>query len=128
MPYTYDIDEQKRLITVSVTGAVTANDIRAFREEISRDPRLGPGLSQLSDFSDATRIDADPNGVRELAAWTFRHGPTRMAVVTQKPEIFGMVRMFEAYQQMAGVKDTIRIFPTREAALAWLQADGAGPH
>ena len=121
MPYSYDIDEEKRLILVKVTGAVTANDIRAFREEIGKDPRLGPGLSQLNDFSGATTIEADPAAVRQLASWTFHQGPTRVAIVTQKPEIFGMVRMFEAYQNLAGVPDVIQLFETREAALNWLQ-------
>ena len=121
MPYRYTIDTAARLILVDVTGVVTANDIRTFRDEIGKDPRLGPGLSQLNDFTGATTIEAHPDAVRQLAAWSFHQGPTRVAIVTQRPEIFGMVRMFEAYQKLAGVPDEIRLFDTREAALAWLQ-------
>jgi hypothetical protein len=125
MAYSYDIDVQQRLIAVTITGTITADDIRGFREKISKDPRLGPGLAQLNDFTGVMKFDTDPAGVRELAAWTFHHGPTRMAFVTQKPEIFGIIRMFEAYQHLAGVEDVIQIFETREAALAWLMAKRA---
>ena len=121
MPYSYNIDLEKRLITVIVTGVITTQEILAFRDEISKDPKLGPGLSQLTDFSEATAIDADPAGVRHLASWTFHRDPTRMAVVAQKPEIFGMIRMFEGYKNLAGVPDEVQIFETRDAALAWLE-------
>lgn len=121
MPYSYDIDVEKRLINVTVTGVISAQEILAFRDEISKDPKLGPGFSQLTDFSAATKIDADPASVRQLASWTFHREPTRMAVVAHKPEIFGMIRMFEGYKNLAGVPDEIHIFDTREAALAWLE-------
>lgn len=120
MPFTYDIDADKRLVMVDVTGVITAQEVLAFREQIVRDPRYAGGMPQLCDFSAATGIDVDSSGVRELASWSFHPAPLRMAIVAQKPEIVGMLRMFGSYRHLARAEDVVQIFATREAALDWL--------
>ena len=120
MPYTYDIDVERRLVLIDVTGVITAQEVLAFRQQIVGDPRHAGGMSQLCDFSAATGIDVDSSGVRELASWSFHPAPLRMAIVAQKPEIVGMLRMFGSYRHLARAEDVVQIFPTREAALDWL--------
>ena len=120
MSYTYEIDTEKRLVAVSVTGVLSVEEVLAFREEIVRDPRFAAGMSQLCDFSAATAIDVDHTRVRELASWSFHDAPIRMAFVAQKPEVVGMIRMFESYRHLAKVGHVVRIFATRETALDWL--------
>jgi len=125
MAYTYEIDVEKRLVTVVVAGVLTAADVQSFRKQVAADPRFSPDFAQLNDLTEVTRVDTDPMSVQQLASSTHRRGPVRVAVVTKRPEVIGVARMFETYQRVAGLQERMRIFEKRDAALAWLLDDQA---
>jgi hypothetical protein len=119
MPASYAIDKQKRLVVTSAWGKCTVEDALEFRRQILKDEDFDPSFAQLADFSAVTTIDISPGEVRMLA-WMSPFSPgSRRAIVVQSQLAFGLARIFETLRTLRGER-YIRVFHTREEALAWI--------
>jgi hypothetical protein len=109
-------------IQVRATGAVTLDEARHALAELLEDSRIGPGTSLLIDARGATR--ALPLAELASIAFAFRKlyglGVTRLAVVTDRPEIETAARIFGTL--VATVGASARAFEDPESAGAWLSA------
>jgi hypothetical protein len=118
MPVSYTIDRKNKLVIATATGVLSADDIWQFRREIVRDPDFDPNLSQLGVLSDCD-IDLTADEVRILAGTSLFSLHSRRALVGTSPEVYGLARMFEIVRGLRGDQH-IRVFRTRDEALAWL--------
>jgi hypothetical protein len=119
MPVSYVIDKQNKLVVGTATGVLTEGDILHSRRQIRSDPDFDPSFSQLGDLTAVTSIDLSADEVRYLAQSSIFHPTTRRALVGESLEIYGLARMFSIVRGLRGDRE-IRVFRTRDEALAWL--------
>ncbi|MBI1318541.1 MAG: hypothetical protein GC168_06295 [Candidatus Hydrogenedens sp.] len=119
MEATYVIHADDGYIEECFSGSVTLPEVLAFLQRIQQDPAWCTDLDGLADFSHAT-IDMDYASMLNLAS-LFETDPNVShgcwAFVVDNPLNVGMTRMFKSLTE--GVH-TLRLFNSREAALAWL--------
>jgi hypothetical protein len=119
MPVSYAIDKQKRLVVTCAWGACTAEDTLEFRRQLLKDHDFDPAFDQLADFSAVTTIDVTPADVRMLAGVNVFSPDSRRAIVVQGQLAFGLARIFETLRGLRG-DHHVRVFHTRDEALAWI--------
>jgi hypothetical protein len=124
MPLTYRIDESAGLITLTLSGKVTAADITDYQAASRKDPSFQPGMHRLVV---ASGIESFPDlpAVREITKRTQPPlaGPTpRIAAVADTPLGLAMIAMFFGHW---GLANKYRLFDDVQSALTWLQSDVA---
>lgn len=111
----YEIDAQRRLVTLTFTGPVSEEDVGDARDRVTGDPAFRPEYAWL--------VDALGADVRTLSAPLLRKRATRpptraaMAIVVSTDLGYGLARMYETLS--AG---RVAVFRAREPALEWLRA------
>jgi hypothetical protein len=119
VPTSYVIDKQNRLVLNTATGVMTMDDILQGRRQFMSDPDFDPDYSQLADLSAVTEIDLTSAEIKMLAETSPFSLTSRRAFVGDRPEIYGLARMFSIVRGLRGDQQ-IRVFRTRETALAWV--------
>ncbi len=123
VPITYTIDPERRLVSSSASGHVTAAEILDHQDRLMRDPDFDPAFRQLVDFSGATNISASSADIRVIATRNFFGQGARRCIVAPTAEIFGLARMFQTFRELSGGEEEIQIFKDRNEALQWLFAE-----
>lgn len=121
MPWEYTIDVDARLVYSRAWGHLTDVDLLDHQHQLARDPLFDRDLSQLVDFLgviDMAAVKTDT--LMTLARQNLWGAHSRRAFVVVQAEAFGLVRMFQVHREAADGTDQIRLFTTREEALAWL--------
>jgi hypothetical protein len=122
VPISYEIDENTHLITLTISGRITGEDIAAYVDASRKDPRYVPGMNRLlvaRQVTEFPRLQA----VREITARTTAATPLppfRIAAVADTPMGSGMIAMFLGHW---GMGDRYEMFGDVSSALAWLHAD-----
>jgi hypothetical protein len=117
MPVQYWIDSDRHLFCQSWDGYVTLSDVVEFQARV-RVSRLRT-LNAFVDVSQITGSELAPDQLAVLARELVH--PIRMAIVAN-PARFKIARLFEIFCRLAGSPASIRIFKSKEEALAWLCA------
>ena len=117
----YTIDVDARMVYSRGWGHVSDRDLLDHQQQLARDPRFDRDFSQLIDFLDVIDMVAvKADTLKTLARQNLWGAHSRRAFVVVQPESFGLVRMFQTRRELADGTDQMRLFTTREAALAWL--------
>jgi hypothetical protein len=126
MPFTYVIDREAKLVSVTVSGEVTPEEALDTFNEIVSHPDFCPGMNVLSDHRQMQTIMPTRfvgtlisriRSVREQLAGA------KWAMVETSPAGYGMARMASG---LAGFLDVdIQVFRTVEEARIWLVGSGA---
>jgi hypothetical protein len=125
MPASYLIDQARGVVFSRAWGVLTDEDILAHARVLRADARLTPGLRQVADFQDVTKLDVTSEGVRR-AATNNPWGPdARRSFVAPLDETLGMIRMFGIY--MNADTSQFQIFRTLGPAMEWIGLDPATP-
>ena len=126
MPITYHLDDERRRITVTVSGLTTVDDILALINRQIADQTWAYALlydftemPQLPETADVARI---ADHVRVAAKQHGRRGP--VAVVSRHPEVLGTARQ---YSGIEADTDPVAFFTTRHDAERWLSQAQARP-
>jgi hypothetical protein len=129
MDYTIEFGGTPQDVTVATSGTATVDGIKGYLEDLVSDPRYRPGMVILMDH---TRLDVSSltaNDMRAIASFAVylgnRLGNPLIAHVSPTPSAFGVTRMTRTYAEEAASRS--RVFYTRDAALAWLEEEDAGP-
>lgn len=119
MPVGYSIDRSRGFVHIRGDGVVTDAELFELREHMRSDTDFVPGLSQLFDFSAATRLEVSYEVVRELAEDGPKHvADVRRAFVAADDEGFGLGRVFEISRSpMLG---EVSVFKCLGEATRWL--------
>ena len=67
MPWTYRIDEERRLIVTTVRDKLTGAEVGEHQRKLLNDPRFEADYFQLLDFADVVDFQIDRSTVAELA-------------------------------------------------------------
>ncbi len=117
---TYSIDPDRRLVTVTATGALSADAVSANQTEFPAAPGFDPSYALLADFSRASFAAFEPGDVRQHAAQDPFGPASPRAVVVRQDADRGIVRMFEVYSELHGHTGPVRAFTDAASALAWI--------
>jgi hypothetical protein len=122
MPWSYRVDPDARLLLVTGEGVVTQDErfsaIRAWLDD--KDYR--PGFNTLLDLTGAvsTPTMADMSEIITfIQRRAERIGRKKLAAVTARAATYGVMRQFQTLATSDPLQ--VRIFDSREAALAWLR-------
>jgi hypothetical protein len=114
----YHYSPEQRLLTVTVSGRVTADEFhRGF-------PDVPVGTLELVDMTRAKGAEVSASAVHGFAH-VDRSSPTRitrMAIVANTSVGYGMARMYETLMEGSGTE--VQVFRELEAARRWLGVTG----
>jgi hypothetical protein len=119
MPAFYKIDRERKLVMSCGSGVLTMEDILAHQERLLEDPDFDPGFSQLSDFTQVTKINITPADVRLAARKNIFSSHSHRALVVKSDLQYGLGGMFEIHRDSAG-EVGIRVFRQLDEALDWV--------
>jgi hypothetical protein len=119
MPAFYKIDKVRRLVISSGSGVLTIEDILMHQERLLADPDFDSSFSQLTDFTQFTKIDVTADQVRLAAKKDIFSPRSRRALVVKNDLQYGLARMFEIHRDSAG-EVGIRVFRNLDEALDWV--------
>jgi hypothetical protein len=117
--WSYTIDKERRLVTTTGWGTLTADQVLEHQRKLQNDPAFDPDFLQLVDFTLVVHLRMDAKTVMELSDIVVFSAKSRRAFIADNPFHYGMARMFAAFHKLSG-EDQIRVFTTRDAALQWL--------
>ena len=113
------IDKQRRLVLTVAEGRVMFDDVRGHQDRLLADSEFDASFDQLIDATNVTKIDISAGEVRTLAHRHVFSLKSRRALVATKPDVFGVGRMMEIYQEDAGHTE-LQVVYSMEEALKWL--------
>jgi hypothetical protein len=120
MPITYHVDPVRRLIETTVSGDAGHAEIRGHLQRLRADPAYSPDYDALIDLRAVTRIPTAEEIRAEvpLIRQALLTARTRRAIIVSRPVMYGMMRVFEAYQR--GSPAEYEVFYEVPAALEWI--------
>ena len=110
------MDEDQRLIRISLEGAVGDADLINLSRRVRSEPNFAAGWPVLYDCSAATVLLVTGDLVRSLAQ-SARRDTIPIAFVAPTAAAFGLARM---YQIVSDAADRIHVFTNAQDALAWI--------
>ena len=121
MPVRYTIDKERRLILSTMSGVLTAEDIWGHQKALAKDPDFDGSLSQISDFTQVTKMELTEQDVQKFAEASVFDHDARRAIIVKDRFSFGLARMFEVLRESKG-EEGLRIFRNLDEALDWVVA------
>jgi len=120
MPIRSILDTERRLAITTGEGRVTADEIRALRDQALSDPNFVRDFNQIVDLRAVTNADISADEARALASTEIFSRNSKIALVASTPSVFGVARMFSTYNEMSKSASQIRVFYDLSSALEWL--------
>jgi hypothetical protein len=115
--------EEPPHVTVTTWGAVDADGMVRYREQLLADPRFSPGKTILGDH---TRLDTSAftsEDVRRLAqriaTLDDEIAASAVAMVVSSPANFGLSKMWQVFTDADPSR--LHAFYSRDEAIAWLR-------
>jgi hypothetical protein len=119
MPLTYVIDHENKIVLSTGSGVLTTNDVMEHQTKLRDDKDFQPRFSQLLDTSSVTSFAIDTAMIRNFAGAKIFDRKARRAAVATTAIAVGLLRMLQAYGDIAEAYQ-VRIFDNRDEALNWL--------
>jgi hypothetical protein len=127
MPLRYVIDKERRLVHTTGWDRLTFAQSRSYQDQLLNDPDFDSEFNQLVDLSALTGPGMSIEETKLLATRSGFAPTSRRAFVAPDPAVFGMSRLFEAYNEMSKARSQIRVFSDLPAALKWLGVETLSP-
>src|SRR5580704_17934074 len=122
MPCDYVIDKERRLVRTDAWGVFTAAEALDHQNRLRSDANFDPNFAQLVDATRVTMVDASPEEVQMLAERNISSPRSRRAFVTSHAALFGLLRMFQVYRELAGSGEQIQVIYDLATAQEWLSS------
>jgi hypothetical protein len=119
MAWSYKIDGERRLVTTTAWGTLTADQVLEHQRKLQNDPAFDPDFFQLLDFTLVVYLKMDAKTVMELSQAESFSRKSRRAFIANTPFHYGMARMFAVLHKLSG-EDQIGVFTNHDEALQWL--------
>ena len=119
MPVSYAIDPVQKLVTTTLWGVVTDDEVLDHNRRLRTDPAFDPGYRQLAHMTAITESRVTTNLINETSADQFFNPGTRRAFVATSDSIFGMARKYALQAEAIG--QTIQVFRDLRKAEEWLE-------
>jgi len=127
MPLRYVIDKERRLVRTTGWDRLTFAQSRSYQDQLLNDPDFDPEFNQLVDLSALTGLGMSTEETKLLARRSGFAPMSRRAFVAPDPAVFGMSRLFEAYNEMSEARSQIHVFSDLPSALKWLGVETLSP-
>ena len=127
MPYTYDIDVDRRLVIATLSPDANIADVEGIMAELYVDPRHSFAFARVYDCRAVTRLPplTEVRAVAEL--FRRRIDPAvraRRAIVVPTGAAYGLGRMLQALLDLAGLE--LNLFTELDDAVDWATSNPAG--
>ena len=125
MPYTYEIDVERRVVIAAFSGDASLADADAIMAELHADPRHSFAFDRVYDCRALTRLPpvGELRGVAELFRQRLDPGiRVRRAIVVSRGAQYGLGRMLQALLDLAGLEPNV--FVDVDEAVTWATASG----
>ncbi len=119
----YEFDAESSFVLVTMTGAVTLDQRKAFWDVLAVDETYS-GEDLLCDLTECTStlsVDEQKELVRHTGQYLERFDGVRMAQLVASDASFGLSRMSDMLGDGGGIN--VVPFRSREEALEWLSGD-----
>ena len=126
MPCEFVIDADRHLIRMTIRGAVTKEELLAFRDRLARDPTFARDLPMLIDVRDTNADALTSLDIRALAEASKVSPGVRRAFVATDAMTLGLARLFGTYRELLDGQEHAAVFTTLESAERWL-TEPTGP-
>ena len=126
MPVRYTIDKERRLILSTMSGVLTAEDIWGHQKALAKDPDFDGSLSQISDFTQVTKMELTEQDVQKFAEASVFDHDARRAIIVKDRFSFGLARMFEVLRGDKGDKGVV-VFADYDEGLKWILSSQPRP-
>ena len=127
MPLSYEIDEERKLMTVIADERLTYEDVMAHQRALLSEPRLKEPLLCLVDLRKISMFGMSGRDVLKLAQtrgdFPFLAMNLRTAVVVNSAAIFAMARMYALSRRK--FVEPMAIFYDMDEARQWLLQPGS---
>jgi hypothetical protein len=125
--YSFEVDEERRLVVATFTGPVTDADLFAYLSEMLSATSYGAGWHTYLDFTKIGTLQLTSAGVEKMRFLPPEmekrlHGARAVIVAHPGTAAFGMARMYEMLGDNVPYK--IAVLSDRDEAMAWLFARG----
>jgi len=120
MPLRYVIDKERRLIRTTGWDRLTFAQTKSYMDQLLNDPDFDPHFDQLVDLTALAGLGMAMEETKQIARRSGFSPTSRRAFVAPDPAVFGMSRLFEAYNEMSKAPSQIRVFHDLPSALKWL--------
>lgn len=120
MPVRYEIDQERRLVTLTVTGELDEPAIRGVERALTTDPAYDRDFDHILDVREGRDLIGSSAVLREMAVKPIVNPGVRRAIVTGNLVAYGLARLFQLTHDARGLGDEIQIFRTMEEAERWL--------
>jgi len=118
MAITYRIDPKQRIVFSTGRGVYTKQDVEKFVATLTADPDFEEHFSHYFDLTAVDVMDLSANDIESIARYAPFGSESRQAFVSEKDEVFGLLRMFQAMREQN--PGTIGVFRSEREALKWL--------
>lgn len=122
MSFCIQLDLNRQIVFSAFKGEISYNLVLEHMQALKENPDFSPHFNQLVNFSGVTTVLVTAEEVRLLAEKEVFSPRSRRAAVAPTELIFGMLRMFEAYRNLAG-ETNIMISRSLEEAMQWVQIE-----
>ena len=119
MPIRYAIYKELRLVISTASDRVTFADIKSHQDQLLNDPDFDPQFNQFIDMTAVTVLDISTQEAIVVAKRKIFSRMSQRAFVASTPEVFGLGRMMEAYNE-SDAKSQACVFSDVPSALKWL--------
>jgi hypothetical protein len=122
MPLSVRIDPDTRVVWATGSGNLTRAEILEGLVGMVGDPLFEPGCAQLCDLRDVTGVEVAGRELRQIVAEASalgsRLGSGKLAIVAERPVVYGLSRMYEVFTEDLGIE--AKTFRDRDEAMKWL--------
>ena len=126
MPYTTEVIDNGKGILHIGSGTVTGEELMSSAATVLKlvQEGLKPEFA-MTDLTDVKKFTVSAEEISRNAALNSAISrylpPARIAIIAPAPDIYGMVRMWQAHIDSPGL--TSQVFRRKEEALAWLKQE-----
>jgi len=125
MATTYEINAERGVIVVTVTGDLTDEGLFDMHRRLAEDPAVRRDFALLFDLREAHGESVTTDGVRALAGLPLVLSPeSRRAVVVPTDLGFGMARVYGMRREAKGSK--VEVFRDFAEACRWIGLENGG--
>ncbi len=122
MPHTLNVETDGPGATISLSGIVEADEVKAIHKEIEADLSFPQWRYQIWDFSNSEELHFSFDHLRQFAieerVWAKINPNLRIAIVPRRSTYKGLDRMYGILERVWGMLES-RSFWTLDAARAW---------
>lgn len=121
MPAEYKIDKERRLVTSTMTGVLTQEEVLEQIQQLLTDPQIDSTFSHLVDCRQVSELKCSAEEVRRIAETDIFSLESRRAFVVIDDLMYGLARMYEIHRELRG-ETGIRVFRDIDEAMDWIMA------